>query len=36
MTTPIVTETVRNGNPVGTPNPNGHGMPVTPPSDRVW
>jgi len=35
MTTPIVIETVRNGNPVGKPNPNGQGTAGTPPSVDV-
>jgi len=29
MTTPIVIETVRNGNPVGPPSPNGQGTHAT-------
>jgi hypothetical protein len=33
MTTPIVTETRRNGNPVGRPTPNGQSTPVTPSID---
>ena len=35
MTTPIVTETRRNGNPVGGPTPNGQTTPVTPSTDRA-
>lgn len=32
MTTPIVTETRRNGNPVCNPTPNEHAAPVTAPA----
>lgn len=32
MTTPIVIETVRNGNPVGKPVPTGQATPATPAS----
>lgn len=34
MTTPIVIETIRNGNRIGEPPPRGLGTPTTPPSDR--
>jgi hypothetical protein len=36
MTTPIVTETSRNGNPVGHPAPNGPSAPVATSTDDVW
>lgn len=35
MTTPIVTETRRNGNPVVRPTPNGQSASVTPSTDRA-
>jgi hypothetical protein len=35
MTTPIVIETFRNGNPVGTPNANGQGTQATARGDRA-
>jgi len=35
MTTPIVIETVRDGNAVGKPNRNGQAT-ATPPGDHVW
>jgi hypothetical protein len=36
MTTPIVIEIVRNGNPVGKPTRNRQATPPAPSSDRVW
>jgi hypothetical protein len=36
VTTPIIVELVRNGNPVGRPTPNGQGAPPMPSDDRVW
>jgi hypothetical protein len=36
MTTPIVIEIVRNGNPIGRPTPSGQGTSATPSEDRVW
>ena len=36
MTTPIVTETRRNGNPVGRPTPSGQSTPVTASTDSAW
>jgi hypothetical protein len=35
MTTPLVIETVRNGNTVGKPSPDRQATPATPSSDRV-
>lgn len=36
MTTPIVTETLRNGNPVGRPTPSGQGTSVATSTDDAW
>jgi len=36
MTTPVVTETRRNGNQVGTPTSGGQATPATAPTDRTW
>ena len=36
MTTPIVTETSRNGNPVGRPTLNGPSTPIPMPPDDAW
>jgi hypothetical protein len=36
MTTPIVTETRRNGNPVGRPAPGEQSTPVIPSTGRPW
>jgi hypothetical protein len=36
MTTPIVTETLRNGNPVGRPAPTGPSTPVATSTDASW
>jgi hypothetical protein len=36
VTTPIVIEMVRNGNPVGKPTPNGQGTLHILSNDRVW
>jgi len=36
MTTPIVIETVRNGNAVSKPSPKGPEAPATPTGARTW
>jgi hypothetical protein len=36
MTTPVVTETRRNGNPVGRPASGGQPTPATASTDSVW
>jgi hypothetical protein len=36
MTTPIVIETSRNGNPVGRPGPTGPTAPVATSTDEAW
>ena len=36
MTTPLVIETVRNGNQVGHPRPTGQGTPTSASSARAW
>lgn len=36
MTTPVVTETRRNGNPVARPTPNGQSTPAATSTDDAW